>query len=154
MRPSASSIPALARVLGCVLGLTWTATHAQVAPSGQCDLTPVCGPGAPCESATLSLSWTVDGGAAMMLDDTPVALSVVETTEPQTIRVGQTIYRITGPDRRLLLSEGGRPVGTVLAGSDPATVTVTLGMRPRRYTEYPNAIAASRTYSGPCEGLF
>ena len=128
--------------------------HAQTAASGRCDLDPFCPQGVTCDTGARSLSWPFGDKGMLALDGALVTASPGAAAEPLTIRTGQSQYSITPLGRSLHLSMNGRRVGTVVEGDAPASVILTLFAGPRRYIDYPEAVAAVRTYSGTCEGLF
>jgi len=109
-----------------------------------------------CDDAAIALSWdrTTGGAESVRINDDAFTMTRVAPGPLDSLAAAGTTYTIMNPVPILQLTSDGRSSGYVTPGEGPGSATLTLISIPRRYADYPEAMAARRTYSGRCEGLF
>jgi len=145
-------------VLACCLasGLAVTVGHAAGASQGACQLVETCAPDVVCGAETVTLTWDWTGGGANVIRIGDDQFTVIPG-EPDTLdsfNVSGVSYTIVSPRPILQLASDNGSRGFAISGEDPGAVTLTLFSMPRRYVDYPEAMAARGVFSGRCEGLF
>jgi len=113
-------------------------------------------PDVDCDGETVALSWDWAGGDSgmMQIDDDQFTATWVEPGPLDSLNVSGVSYTIASPTPILQLASDSGSLGVVIPGEDPGAVTLTLISMPRRYVDYPEAMAARGVFSGRCEGLF